>query len=365
MTFLRGVTAWPRLLAVGICLAAVPQPAAADDFAALNAAMVADYLLPRYEAFSAAGEVVDEALRQDCVDGQLDAAQSGEAFHGMMDAWMTIQHLRFGPSEFLLRADRVQFWPDKRGVTGRHLAKLLTAQDPAALEPGRFAKGSVAVQGLSALERLLYAPPKDADRAFACALAEAIGANLKEIAGGLLRDWRDGPSAYAQTLISARKGNANYLDAKEASLQLAKSLRAALLLAVDFKLGRPLGETEKSAKSKRAESWRSDRSLRNIRVNLQAAEALYAGTNDAGFAALLRRQAGGEALDRDIVAAFRRSEQKLAALPSSLREALDSPDGWKQVDALRQDLRELLALISGPFSQTLDLPLGFNSYDGD
>ena len=368
MKTLKAVAVWPHLFAAGVCVMAISasaERAVANDFDALNEAAVADYLLPRYAAFAAAGESLDDALRQDCADSQLDATESGEAFHDMMDAWMAVQHLRFGPSELFLRADRIQFWPDRRGVIGRHLAKLLSARDPAALESDRFAKGSVAVQGLSALERLLFALPEDADPAFVCALTETIGANLREISAGMLQGWRDGPSAYAETLRGAREGNANYLDAKEASLQLAKSLRAALLLAVDFKLGRPLGETEKAAKPKRAESWRSDRSLRNIRVNLQAAEELYVGTDNAGFSALLRGQAGGDSLDKEIADAFRRSEDKLAALPPSLREALDAPDGWKKVDALRKDLSRLLALISGPFSQALDLPLGFNSYDGD
>lgn len=368
MTLLRDITARSLLLAGAFFLAMLPAasaPAAADDFAALNEAMVAAYLLPRYEAFAGAGESLDQALRRDCADGRLDAAESGEAFHGMMDAWMAVQHLRFGPSELLLRADRIQFWPDKRGVTGRHLAKLLSARDPAALEPGRFAKGSVAVQGLSALERLLFALPEDADPAFACALAETIGTNLSKISAGMLRDWRDGPSAYAETFRGAMAGNAHYLDAKEASLELAKSLRAALLLVVDFKLGRPLGKTAQAAKPKRAEAWRSDRSLRNIRLNLKAAEALYVGPGDAGFAALLRRQPGGEPLDKEIAGAFRRSENRLAGLPPSLREALDGPAGWQKLDELRRDLSGLLALISGPFSQSLDLPLGFNSYDGD
>src|SRR3546814_3114375 len=71
-----------------------------------------------------------------------------------MDAWMAVQHLRFGPSLLFLRVDRVEFWPDKRGTVGRHLAQLLSDHDLQPLAPRVFANGSVAVQGFPALERL-------------------------------------------------------------------------------------------------------------------------------------------------------------------------------------------------------------------
>ena len=335
-----------------------------EGFAKLNDGAVDGHLVPRYEAFAAAGEVLDEALRQDCADGALNDPASRAAYHGMTDGWMAVQHLRFGPSELLLRADRVQFWPDKRGITGRHLNRLLSEADAAALEPDRFSKGSVAVQGLPALERLLFALPEGTDAGFACQVAVRIGANLKDIASGLLADWRDGPSAYAAVLRVPPGGNAHYLDAKEAALELVKSLRTALLLVADFKLDRPLGKSAKAAKPKRAESWRSARSLRNIRINLAAAEALYAG-GPGGIAALVRGQPGGSEIDARMVAGFERAEEMLGALPESLMAALDQPDGWQRLDALRQEVRGLLDLVSGPVSQALDLPLGFNSFDGD
>ncbi|WP_299620394.1 imelysin family protein [Pelagibius sp.] len=352
--------------AVLVCGQGTPASAAPsmEDFATLNDGAVDAHLVPRYAAFAAAGEGLDEALRRDCADGALNDPASREAYHGMTDGWMAVQHLRFGPSELFLRADRVQFWPDKRGRTGRHLGRLLSEADPAVLEPDRFAKGSVAVQGLPALERLLFALPMGSDPAFACQVALRIGANLKDIAGGLLADWRDGPSAYAAVLRVPPGGNAHYLDAKEASLELVKALRSALLLVADFKLDRPLGKSQKAAKPKRAESWRSARSLRNVRINLAAAEALYAG-GSGGIAALVRGQPGGSEIDARMVAGFERAEEKLTALPESLMAALDQPDGWQRLDALRQEVRGLLDLVSGPMSQALDLPLGFNSFDGD
>src|SRR3546814_19685235 len=110
-----------------------------------------------------------------------------------MDAWMAVQHLRFGPSLLFLRVDRVEFWPDKRGTVGRHLAQLLSDHDPQPLAPRVFAHGSVAVQGFPALERLLY----ESDdvvwmTSFGCAVPCAIGGHLERIGAGLLEDWPAG-----------------------------------------------------------------------------------------------------------------------------------------------------------------------------
>ena len=351
-------------LALG-CVTVSPVVAAAEDFDGLNRALVDDYLLPRYERLAVAGVGIDDAVRRDCIDGRLDGGPSEQAFHDMMDAWMAVQHLRFGPSELFLRADRIQFWPDKRGVIGRRLTQLLTAADPSALEAQRFAQGTVAVQGLPALERLLFDPPAERENPFVCDLAIRIGSNLQEISTGLRADWRDGPAAHAALFRDAAEGNAHYLDAKEASLQLAKSLRAALLLMTDFKLDRPLGGSEKAAKPRRAESWRSARSLRNLQINLAAARTLYQGDGSGGFAVLLQQQPEGRRLHGEIAEGFAGVEAKLAALPSSMTAALARPGGWQELAAVRQALRDLLALVSGPFSQVLDLPIGFNSFDGD
>src|SRR3546814_1146429 len=99
----------------------------------------------------------------------------------------------------------------------------------------------------------------------------------------------------------------HYFDAKEASLDFAKALRGALLLVQDYKLGRPLGAAPDAERATRAESWRSQRSLRNVLINLKAAQALYEGSGEASFSALTRAQPQG------------RSEEHTSELQSLMR----------------------------------------------
>lgn len=338
-----------------------------DAYQELNVAIVEDYVLPRYAAFAEATAALEPSLDQACTDGRAEAAESAAAYHAAMDAWMAVQHLRFGPSELFLRAERTQFWPDKRGTVRRHLAQMLSDRDAHTLEAEVFANGSVAVQGFPALERLLFdSEADDWATPFTCELTSAIGRNLHSIAQGMLTDWRGGETAYAETIETAGDGgNARYFDAKEASLEFAKSLRGALLLVQDYKLGRPLGEMADAARATRAESHRSARSLRNVAINLRAAQALYEVGGDASFSVLARARPKGAELDAVIRAAFGRLITAVEAQPDSLVAALAAPDGWAQLDAIRTETKQLLELLGGPLSEVLDLPMGFNSYDGD
>ncbi|WP_193369926.1 imelysin family protein [Pelagibius marinus] len=366
MRFWRGPKTAAMILLLVLGGPASPAAAATPDYAALNAAVVDNYVIPRYAAFAERTAVLEASLREACADDRLETGESAAAYNDAMDAWMAVQHLRFGPALLLLRYDRIAFWPDKRGTVRRHLAQMLSERDPKALEPQTFANGSVAVQGFPALERLLY-DSEDAVWAtpFGCRLAMAIGRNLHGIAEGLLADWRDGETPYAQVVKSAAQGNAHYFDTKEASLEFAKALRGALLLVEDYKLGRPLGDDAESAREKRAESWRSARSLRNVLGNLRAARALYRDTGGISFSALLQDQPKGAELDRVIGAALDRLVAAVEAQPDSLVAALKAPDGWEKLDAVRVETGQLMRLLSGPLSEVLDLPIGFNSYDGD
>lgn len=358
-------TAAAALLACGVALPAA-QPAAAADYAALNAAIVDDYVLPRYAAFAETTAVLESELRKACSDDVLQAEEAAAAYNDAMDAWMAVQHLRFGPAELFLRSERIAFWPDKRGVVGRHLAQLLDAKDPKALEPQAFANGSVAVQGFPALERLMFdSEPSTWATPFGCALTVAIGRNLKTIAAGLLADWQGGEIHYADVVRGAAAGNERYFDAKEAALEFAKALRGAILLVQDYKLGRPLGDKPDSARDTRAESWRSGRSLRNVLLNLKAAQALYEAGEESSLSALARAHPQGAELDSAIRAALARLIAAVEAEPASLVAALEAPGGWQRLDAIRVEARQLLELMGGPLSEVLELPMGFNSYDGD
>jgi hypothetical protein len=328
---------------------------------ALNRAVAERHLVPAYERLAETTATLDQRMQTQCATAPGDRGQVLlEAYADAFLAWQGIQHLRFGPIQVLSRDFRFQLWPDKRGSVGKHLRRLLAERDPSRLEADTFAGGSAAVQGFGALERLLYpgnAPADGDEAAWRCRVATAITANLARMAGDTLAGWRDGDEAHQMMFATASGGNAYYDDERELGAKLLNNLHTQLERVVDQKLARPLGDSLEKARPKRAEAWRSGLSLAAIRVNIEALEALYA----LGFAPALT----DTALRERIAAAFRRAADQAAQIEQPLAEAVRDPGSRARLEALAATVAGLKGLVAGDLARTLELPLGFNSLDGD
>ncbi|MFN3988561.1 MAG: imelysin family protein, partial [Rhodocyclaceae bacterium] len=324
---LRCSTSAGALLLVMLWAAPLPAPAQSqsppsaaveatpDDYRRLNLELVDRHLLPRYAALAETTATLDARATDYCA--QPDASRRDalvSAWHAGTDAWQGIQHVRFGPVELFMRSMRISFWPDPRNTAGRQLDTLLASRDAAALAPEAFARATIAVQGLPALERLLADPDaltgQDADEsAWRCAVLRAITHNLASMAADTLQAWRDGDEAYRQVIARAAEPGGHYHLDREATQDLFKSLNTALELVAEHKLARPLGASRQAARPQLTEAWRSQRSLAHVRNNLAAAEAMYLGEAGAGsggggssgggggFSGFVREIAGDAALD--------------------------------------------------------------------
>jgi hypothetical protein len=137
-------------------------------------------------------------------------------------------------------------WPDKRGSVGKHLRRLLASGDYARLEPERFASGSVAVQGFSALERFLFSGDittdsfgKSEQGRYRCAVLATITGNLCRMAAEVVEEWTAGEEPFRDFIATAAKGNAYYYSDLEVNSTLLNSLHTELRLIVEYKLIRP------------------------------------------------------------------------------------------------------------------------------
>jgi uncharacterized protein len=326
---------------------------------------VADnYILPGYQRLAETTRVLDARAAAFCTaPAQTALEQLRQSFNDAMDAWQAIQIIRFGPVTYVTRDARFELWPDKRGSVARHVRELLASRDAQALEPDRFTGGSVAVQGFSALELLLfdlYAKPADFNGdsgAYACALLMAITSNLARMSMDLVADWSRGNDAFRRQVATAPAGNSVFEDERALGGELLNNLRATLEGIAVRKLARPLGAGIGEARPKRAESWRSRRSTRNIEVNLEGARQLYR----TAFAPRL----SGTPLDADIESGFAEALAAARTTGVPLSEAVADPAVRPRVEALLARVAELEEVIASRAAEALDLPLGFNSLDGD
>lgn len=342
---------WLIVLALAVASHGVQaQDLASPDHRAIAARVVDGHVLPAYQALSdAAG-----ALRAPAKACDADALR--DAYHSAFDAWMGAQHIAFGPVEDEMRRFAIAFWPDAKGFTRKAITRLVSNEDPVVDDAEAFAKVSVAARGLLALEWVLY--DENGERAlqpdYSCRLAQAIARDLSTSASAVLNAW-EGNAGFARTMRSPGPANPLYPDAPDVTRDVFTALDGGLQALIDLRLGRPLGSFERP-RPKRAEAWRSGRSLRNIEVSLLALNALY---SDAFAPELSEEQSGA------INAALDRSLMLIDRAPRPMTDTVSAPRTRVQIEAIQSQLVELQRRLREVLAPALGVTLGFNALDGD
>ncbi|MBC7736182.1 MAG: imelysin family protein [Candidatus Saccharibacteria bacterium] len=300
---------------------------------------VRDHILPGYAAFAAATQTLADSAVKDC---SADAVRP--AFQAAYDAWMGVEHLRFGPVEADGLGLSIAYWPDPKGSGARAQIALLKG-DPAALEPQAFAQQSVAARGLTGLERLLY--PKNPLSADPCALVRATATDLAATARQIDQGWTTG---FAQTVLTAGEpGNTTYLTRAEARQVMFTQLVTALNFDLDQRLGRPLGDFA-APHPERAEAVASGRSLTNLHLSLLVLQAMVETlTPDAPLTR----------------AAFDRAITLTAALNDPVLAGVADPQHRLKIEIVQQSVTALRDVVVSELGPELDVGIGFNAADGD
>ena len=192
-------------LALAFCLIATPGLADVSD-------VIDNHILPRHKTLVAETAALAASATQDCTPEALRPA-----FHSAYDAWIGISHIQFGPVEDQGLSLAMAFWPDTKNATGKAIARLTAAKDPIIDDPESFPEVSVAAQGFTALELLLYEPQPDAD--YACRLTRAIATGLARKATELAEGWVDHAA-----LMRNAGGNTRYQSEDEAQRALFTAL---------------------------------------------------------------------------------------------------------------------------------------------
>lgn len=338
-----------------LAMQAVPQAALETGRRdALIRAFIDHYVAPRTQTLESTARTLQETVADLCAaPDEAGLSHARTAFAGTFLAWAGLQHIRYGPALEDDRHYRLQFWPDKHARTGRQLNALLHGKDPVP-SPEKLAAMSVALQGLPALERLLFGVeaqdftgPEGTRR---CALARAVAANIANLAAALAAAWRGyAPPDPAAFLESAYRG---YLE--------------MLSLIRNLKLERPAGASAEDAKPKRAEAWRSHLSFAIIARNLDALGAMFAGQDEwPGLRSVLPADKETSLLAENLVKQFSYGAKVFRQRPEPLPDAVKSEDGRLFLDFVLLHLDELRESSIKLLAKPLDISEGFNSLDGD
>lgn len=297
------------------------------------------------QTFSSKTEVLASVFADFCATERSDSAPVTQAWHQAMLSWMALQGQERGPVAALEQSWNIQFWPDKKNTTGRKMAALIRQKRE--WLPDDISQQSVTVQGLGAIEWLLYDPASDLQaNSKTCKTGTAIARNLQNNAKAIALAWKENPW---QTLDQAG-WYAEYIALL--SNQLDYSMK---------KLSRPMAKIGKP-RPYFSESWRSQTSLSNLKSNVVAMEKLYLA-NGKGLDAILRAR-GKIQLADSIKTQF---ATVLETWPSqnSLFGLLKSKQGYQSVMAQFNKLEQLNYLVHEEVAIELGVVIGFNATDGD
>ena len=338
-------------------VALAPLPAVAEvDHAALAERALSEVILPGFERLAAATGELAEAAEAACAgEGPIEAGPVVAGFDEAFDAWIGVEAFRFGPAQEDNAGFALAFWPDTKGSTPRTLGAMIAAEDAVVDDPAAFAGLSVAARGFFALDWLMFDPavgPIEAG-SYRCRLLVAITRDAAATAERMLARWRD---PWAGILTSAgAAGNPVYFAPEESSKALYAALTEALQADIDLRLGRPLGTFERP-QPRRAEAWRSGRSLRNVNASLVALRS-YA---DGVF---------GPALPEGEIDSVHRGFDAALTAVSRVGEPIDvavaTTQGRVRVEALQSSVRSLQNQVAEHIGPGIGVTSGFNSMDGD
>ena len=343
-----------------------PAARAEADHGAVAEAALTKVIRPGYEAFANDAASLATATAMLCKDpSDKTLADARAAFVAAVDGWSAVEIFQFGPVNHEHRYERLFFWPDRKGLGYRQVQRVLLDKDESVTSVGTLTKKSVALQGLPALEILLYGKGADAlaspgdDAVFRCRFAAAVADNIAQLSKDLVEAWApDAP--FTKSFLEPEPDGVLYRAPKDVTLELFKAFSSGIERVRDQKLGRVLGESAERARPRLAAFWRSGLTFPNMTVNLQSVQALFV---DGGFAAIVADQSPG--VEGSVVFDLKHSIDVLGAETEPVAEVVTDPEQRGKLEALRVGLKSANTTASGLIAEGAGLSFGFNAGDGD
>lgn len=359
----RAIAAVFMLIAIALPLAGRAAPAT-PSFPKLNARVIDTYVLPRFKRLElTSGKLADDLVRT-CSgeNGAADVAKKD--FADTVLAWAAVEFLRFGPMSQIGRPERLDYRPDPRGVTQRQVGALIAKRDASALDPEALAKKSAAVQGLSAIELLLYDDAHlingdDDDARYRCKLALAMAQSMHTLARDVLSEW-DGEHGWRRRVLEPGPQDTPYKTAEEPAADFARALITGLQMIQDREVAPMIAALPTPDKPPRLPFARSGLSARYIVSGIASAQALY---ETMGLGQSVPSEKAW--MPRWITAAFERLARDAPAAVETIPRAKDNPDRERELRMVRFHVEGIRKLVGREIAPLAGLTIGFNELDGD
>ncbi|WP_324762744.1 imelysin family protein [Sinorhizobium meliloti] len=368
-------------LPLALSLIFLAAPAAAQEGGALSPRVVEEaavprvmaqavdgFIIPGYRDLAEATNALSEASAGLCKspsETTLEAARS--AFSSVVERWSAIEIIRLGPALEQNRFERFLFYPDRKSTGLKQVQAILAKKDESAISPETLKGKSVAVQGLGALEFVLYGTGaevlsgKEGD--FRCRYGLAVSQNLRSIAGELLAAWEK-PDGIQAAWKEPGPGNPLFRDNREAATELLGVLVHSVEMIKDQRL-RPfyagtVDGTPDRGRPKLAIYWRSANTMPAISANLGGLQRLF---DTAGMESLLPADSRSIAGSIDFL--FKALIAATDGLDGPIEDALADEKQRAKLDFIALNTADLLDRLNREFGGSIGLGAGFSFADGD
>ncbi len=222
---------------------------------------------------------------------------------------------------------------------------------------------SVAVQGLTALEFVLYGTGFEtlgtAEGAFRCRYGSAIAQSVAGVADELVAGWA-AEDGIALHLMKPDDAFVDYRTPIEAQEELVGILSHGIEAVRDTRLNPFLAKGDVTAKPKLALFWRSGLTVKMIRANVEGLQSLFALSGIAGGVPTEKAD-----LPASIAAEFVKADMALDLVTDPVEAAVGDPAQAQALVDVVAATQQLGVLIGEQLSTALGLSVGFSSLDGD
>ena len=322
-----------------------------------------NYIRPSYALLSRRAVVVERASHVLCNDPSPTTLERARAaFSDLVRAWSGIEWFRVGPAMSENRLERFLFYPDRKGIGLRQVRRALSSDDPEVTDVSSLARKSVAMQGLGALEYLLYGEGAgelaETPDTFRCAYGRAIATNLATIAAELRLGWA-GDSATVAAFLEPGPLNQLFRDDIEALNLIIETLVHGLEGIRDIRIGYFLREPGRDV-PRAAIFRRSNLTLASITWNLRGLETLF---NVSGFEDVLPDDAGAlaEQLRFELAQAIRTAQ----AFNGDIEATVSAEAERESLEYLRIAIGFAIGRLNEQIAPAAGLAAGFSFGDGD
>lgn len=335
-----------------------------DAIPAVLEKAVDGFIRPGYHRFHDSAAAMSATMKDFCAaptDAKLGDART--VFGATVSAWSNIEIVRVGPVLEGNRFERILFYPDRKSTGLKQVQAILAKPDESATDVSTLKDKSVAMQGLGALEFVLYGTGSDALTAkadsFRCRYGAAIAENVERIGGELVGEW-DKLDGVQSAWKHPGPDNPVFRDGREAITALLGILVHGTETIRDQRIETFYTGTDKAPLPRQAIYWRSKNTFPSIRDNIEGLRALL---HQSGMVELLDPEV------RSVVSSIDFVLKSLARVDGGINPdveaAVAAPDDRAKLDFLLLNSRDAILRLSNDFGGAIGLSAGFSFSDGD